>query len=223
MINEIDLYYYDENGFDKELMSANVHLSFLFRMLLGKYDVGKFKKVLLKLTSPTIEVSNGVAIVKGKVSDLIDIVELWIEFDKEKYYSKDVEARRLDVWECIKNGLFSIASFYKSDTTVIENAYKVGIERALKCEFVTQYSEFNNKLKLNGTLVLEGDENAFVYYCLLNNEAGDKVDKIKIAEFRPYDGYEIAYFVKKVKWINNTFVVELKNKKRYSCEVLNNV
>lgn len=214
MINEIAILYFGPEGFDKDFIRSNVHLSFLFRIYLGEFAIRKFKKLSLRLIDPSMEYSNGIKMERNKIDDFIDVVQIWLDFDISSYYSAEIYERRLMVWTVIRDALLFVATQFKVSAHTILAAFSKGIEKRLECYWLTEIEAFNRQFCVNGTIMLRADEERFNFYVLITGKDNYR-SEVLICSFSPVNGFETAYCIKKARWVDDVFCMLLKSGKTY--------
>lgn len=219
MINEIDVYYWGVNGYEKSFTSSYIHLSLFFRILLKGYKIKKYKKVVIKLIEQEVETINNVEIKRELVTDLGEVVEIWKDLRMGEFMKKALFERKNIIWNYIKDSLIRISEEYNIDTRQIEEAYRIGIVSRLECALDTGLETYDKKRQLWASILITCDERNFKFYVIKKDISKSEIDRKLIAKFSPLEGFEKVYYLKKIKWKNAKLSLYLKSDEYYEVDL----
>lgn len=219
MINEIDLYYWGKEGYEKGFISSNIYLCFLFRILLGKYDIRKIKKIVVRLIDPSIRSINNIEIKRNVINELGDIVELWQDFSMKDFLTAPQEEQRIRIWTILKDCIRLVAESQDVDYEPVQRAFDEGVARNLKCIHTLDIVTYNKLLNIWGTIRLKCNEDNFTFYVVILDLFHKEVQEKKLVQFLPQEGLIKAYLVKGAKWKKNEFFLTFTDKESYSIVV----
>ena len=214
MRNGITVEYWDGNDFNREFAMSYKFLSLLAMYYLRRYKIKKFRKMVIMLIKPGAQGLNDIAIKRDVFKDLIDVIEIWKDFDIDRFYTLLIEARRKEIWDIIFQNLREAASLYDADVAQVD-AYREGLKNNLRYRLDFKEEAYSKSLKKIAKVYVLGNEESFDFYVSIFDASKNPVGEFKFASFAPVQADSKIYSFKGIELEADKLIADFDGKKYY--------
>lgn len=216
ILKDIEIHGFTPYSRETEITLESNHLCELFLTLLKKYSTPSTAKVVITLVEPEIIQQNGFLIKRDFASVLLDIIEYNKDFVYSEYYNLSASQKKKIIWKLIYDSMVNIGKQLNWDITLLEIAYKRGIElnyKNITTVFEGKKSPTNYD---NYKIIADFEINEVTLYLIFYDKSGKECHRIEIAKRDTSWGYYNLPELKKGKLNWNGNILELYYKKSIS-------
>ncbi|MET7000195.1 hypothetical protein [Chitinophaga defluvii] len=133
--NNIRVLYLKGDDYDQDFINHACCITHLFLRLLGNYEVGEHRIMVIDLVPPSLQDIRGHVLKKNEFIIADRVLEYYMNFDITIFQGYSEEEKKQCLWNIIFEVMTKAAVEYKWDLVHLKNTYDKGMEAGLKNEY----------------------------------------------------------------------------------------
>jgi|GEM_PF-2288008 len=197
ILREIELHT-DQTDIKEIVGQSGFHLCDLFLRHLNKFKTPETAKVVIILQKEGIDLF--VRKERDKAFVLLNIIELYKDFDFVKYEQAEIYDKKLILWKIIFDSLLTIANQLSWDKEQIIKAHNHGLDLKLENKWIHTDNLSSKDKKYSATVYVHFDFYSFKVFIDIKNMSKETIIHKKIIDRNPNWGWYDFFHYKFSKW-----------------------
>lgn len=208
--NNISVLYLKGDDYDQDFINHACCITHLFLRLLGNYEVGEHRIMVIDLVPPSLQDIQGHALKKDEFIIADEVLNYYMNFDITIFQGYSEEEKKQCLWNIIFEVMTKGAIQYGWDQLHLKNTYDKGMAAGLKNEYYFKDYKISPDRKCKAIVRIDFQIKTCLVYADFYTRDGAFLRSELFLDWEPSVAFYDLYALKNAPWDKDQFILYFK-------------